>query len=139
VANSGQKKGPLIKSALAYVDDVLSYSVSIENHFEHLRKIFQRFWFNKIKLSTIKCSFLLPEIVFLGNLVNKEGIGPDPNKVEAMLKFPVPTTQKKLRELKECFSFTKKYILGYSTIVIPLTSYLPRLLKKICLQNQRFF
>jgi len=43
-----------------------------------------------MKLNAKKCCFLLPEIVFLGNKVNANGIGPDPDKVKAMLEIPVP-------------------------------------------------
>jgi len=75
-----EKDGPLMKSALAYLDHVLYYSGSIEKHFEHLREIFQRFRESKMKLNPKKCNFLLPELVFLGNLVNASGIGPDPDK-----------------------------------------------------------
>jgi len=79
-----EKEGPLMKSVLAYVDNVLCYSGSGEEHFEHLREIFQRFRESKLKLNAKKCSFLLLEIVFLGNIVNANEIGPDPNKVKAM-------------------------------------------------------
>jgi len=105
-----EKEGPLMKSALAYVDNVLCYSRSIEEHFKHLRKFFQRFRESKMKLNAKKCSFLLPEIVFLGNKVNANGIGPDPDKVKVMLEFPVPTNQKKLKAVLVMFQFYNKYI-----------------------------
>jgi len=63
-----EKDGPLMKSALAYLDEVFCYSGSIEEHFEHLREIFQKFRESKMKLNPQKCNFLLPELVFLGNL-----------------------------------------------------------------------
>jgi len=115
-----EKNGPLMKSALAYVDDVLCYSGSVEEHFVDLREIFQRFRDSKIKLNAKKCTFLLPEIVFLGNLENAKGIGPDPAKVSAMLEFPPPTNQKKLKGALGMFQFYKKFIPNYSTIVIPI-------------------
>jgi len=89
-----EKEGPLMKSALAYVDDVLCYLGSIEKHFTHLLKKFQQFRTGKMKLGLKKCSFLHPEIVFLENLVNAKKIGPDPTKVSAMLEFLVLTCQK---------------------------------------------
>jgi len=79
-----EKEGPLIKSAFANVDDVLCYFGSIEEHFEHLREIFQRFCASKMKFNATKCSFLLPEIVFMGNLVNAQEIEFDPVIVSAM-------------------------------------------------------
>jgi len=79
--------GPSMKSALAYVDDVFRYSGFIEEQLTHLQEIFQLFQTSEIKLNAKKCTFLLPEIVFLKNLVNANGIGPDPEKVSAMLEF----------------------------------------------------
>jgi len=55
----------------------------------------------------------------LGNLVNAKGIGPDPTKITAMLQFPVPTCQNKLKGALGIFQFYKKFIPNYSTIVIP--------------------
>jgi len=74
--NLAEKEGPLMKSALAYVYNVLCYLGYIEEHFVHLREIFQQFRACKVNLNTKKCSFLFPEIVFLGNLVNAKGILP---------------------------------------------------------------
>jgi len=73
-----------------------------------------------MKLNPKKCNFLLPELAFMGNLVNASGIGRDPDKVKAMLDFPVPTNHKKLKLALGMFKFYKKYIPGYSTVVIPL-------------------
>jgi len=56
-----------------------------------------------VKLNAKKCRFLLPEIVFLGNRVSANGIGPDSDKVKAMLGFPVPTNQNKLKGALEMF------------------------------------
>jgi len=119
-----EKEGPLMKSALAYVDDVLCYLGSVEEQFTHLREILQRFRASKMKLSAKKCSFLLPEIVFLGNLVNAQGIGHDSAKVLTMMEFPVPTCQKKLKGALGMFQFYKKFIPNYSTIVIFLNKLL---------------
>jgi len=77
-----------------------------------------------MKLNVKKCSFLLPEVVLLGNLPNAKKIGPDRTKVAAMLTFPKLTCQKKLKGALVMFQFYKKYIPNYSTIVIPLNKLL---------------
>jgi len=89
-----EKDGQLMKFALAYVDDVLCYSGSIEEHFLQLGEIFVRFRTSGMRLNPKKCSFLFTEFVFLGNLVNTNSIGPNPDKVKAM----------------QIFQFYKKYI-----------------------------
>src|SRR6266568_2508976 len=115
-----QGNGPLMKYALAYLDDLLIFSSSPEQHCEHLREIFTRLRSSKLKLNSGKCHFLLPKLIFLGNLVSADGIGPNPEKVSAMLKYPVPTNQKKLKCLLGLYQFYKKFMPHYSQLVAPL-------------------
>jgi len=114
------KDGPLMKSALAYIDDVLYFSGSVADHLGHLREIFQRFRDSKVKLNPSKCNFLMPKILFLGNIISAEGVGPDPDKIKTMLEYPVPTNQKKLKTALGLFQFYKKFIPSYSQMVVPL-------------------
>jgi len=67
---------------------------------------------------------LVDKLIFLGNLITPEGIGPDPDKVTAMLKYPAPTDQKKIRCLLGLFQFYKKFIPGYSHMVQTLNKLL---------------
>src|SRR6266496_2354478 len=92
-----EDNGPLMKYALAYLDDLLVFSSTIEEHLEHLEEVFRRLRKSKMKLNPGKCHFLLPKLIFLGNIVSADGIGPNPEKVSAMLKYLAPTTQKKLK------------------------------------------
>jgi len=64
-----------------------------------------------------KYKFLLPKVIFLGDVINREGIKPDPDRLRAMLEFPVPTCQNKLKGALAMFQFYKKYIPNYSIIV----------------------
>jgi len=70
-----------------------------------------------MKINPKKCSFLVNKLIFLGNLITPQGIGPDPDKVTAMLQYPAPTDQKKLRCVLGLFQFYKKFIPRYSHIV----------------------
>jgi len=109
-----KNEGPLIKFALAYLNDVLIFSPCIDSHFEHLREIFVRLRKSKVKINPSKCSFLVHKLIFLGNHITPQGIGPDSDKVSAMLLYPAPTDQKKLRCVLELFQFYKKFIPRHS-------------------------
>jgi len=100
-----KNSGPLMKFALAYLDDVLIFSPCIDSHFDHLPEIFIRLRKSKMKINPSKCSFLVNKLFFLGNLITPQGIGPDPDKATAMLKYPAPTDQKKLRCVLGLFQF----------------------------------
>jgi len=86
-----------MRFALAYLDNVLICSPFIESHFDHLQKIFKRLRKIKMKIYPKKCSFLFNKLIFLGNLITPQGIGPNPGKITAKLEYLAPTDQKKLK------------------------------------------
>jgi len=112
-----ENSGPLIKFVLAYLDDLLIFLPCIDSYFEHLREVFVRLRKSKMKINPSKCSFLVNKLIFLGNLITSQGIGPDPDKVTAMLQYPASTDQKKLRCVFGLFQFYKKFIPRYSHMV----------------------
>jgi len=112
-----KNSGPLMKFAIAYLDDVLILLPCIDSQFNNLRAIFIRLRKSKMKINPSKCSFLVNKLIFLGNLITPQDIGPDPDKVTAMEKYPAPTDQKKLRCVLGQFQFYKKFIPRYSHMV----------------------
>jgi len=70
-----ENSGPLMKFALAYLDDVLIFLPCIDSHFDHLWEIFVRLRKSKMKVNPSKCSFLVNKLIFLGNLIIPQGIG----------------------------------------------------------------
>jgi len=112
-----ENTGPLMKFALAYLNDVLIFLPCIDSHFNHLREILLRLRKSEMKINPKKCSFLVNKLIFLGNSITPQGIGPDPEKVSAMLQYPAPTDQKKLRCVLGLFQLYKKFIPRYSHMV----------------------
>lgn len=74
-----------------YVDDIIVFSKTLEEHFEHLNDIFERFKKAGISISLEKSKFCLREIAFLGHLVTQDGVMMLPEKVRAIKDLPVPT------------------------------------------------
>jgi len=76
-----------------YIDDILVYSNSMEEHVEHLRKVFQRLRENKLNAKFEKCEFEVLEVVFLGHRITQEGLRMDDHKVKAILDWEPPMSQ----------------------------------------------
>jgi len=90
-----ENTGPLMRFALVYLDDTLIFLSCIDRCSDHLREFFLKLQKSKIKINQSRCSFLVNKLIFLGNFITPYGIGPDPEKVSAMLQYPAPTDQKK--------------------------------------------
>ena len=77
-----------------YLDDIVLYANSLEAHKEKFNKLMERLSATNLKLQPDKCEFLRPEVAYLGHIIDKERVGPDPKKLEAVKHFPIPKTLK---------------------------------------------
>ena len=108
----------------AYIDDVLIASPTLESHRQHLHSVLQRFQQYGITINHDKCQFGVPELTFLGHVVNKYGICPLPEKVQALRNFPTPTSKRKLREFLGLVNFYHRFIPNCAHVLSPLHSLL---------------
>ena len=114
------------KFVVVYLDDILVYSKSIDEHFEHLRQIFETLRAQKLYGKKEKCDFLVESVVFLGYVVSKEGVAVDQTKVEAIKSWPSPTTITEVRSFHGLASFYRRFIRNFSTITSPITECLKK-------------
>ncbi|VDI31060.1 Hypothetical predicted protein [Mytilus galloprovincialis] len=114
------------KIALVYVDDILIFSKSFEEHLNHLQLVFDRLISAGLTLKPSKCLFARPEVIYLGHKISKKGVQADISKVEAVESFPVPKTEKNVRSFLGLTNYYRKFIKGYSHLSTPLN----RLLRK---------
>jgi hypothetical protein len=103
-----------------YMDDLLIYSKTAEEHLEHLNIVFDILQQNRIYLNPKKCEFNKPEVRFLGHLVSKEGVRPDPDKVKVMKEWPIPTDKNELYRFLGFANYFRLFIRSYATIAAPL-------------------
>ncbi|KAL5560311.1 hypothetical protein UlMin_036522 [Ulmus minor] len=82
----------LDKFIIVFIDDILVYSKTPEEHEEHLRVTLQLLRDSKLYAKFSKCDFWLSKVHFLGHVVSKEGVSVDPAKVEAVSKWAAPTS-----------------------------------------------
>ena len=106
--------------ATAYLDDILVFSSTLEDHLEHLSIIFGKLRQHRLKLKLKKCSFLKMETHYLGFVINDFGIKLDQLKVEAIRTLPVPTCVRKVRSFIDMCSYYRRFIPNFSQIAEPI-------------------
>ncbi|KAJ9547519.1 hypothetical protein OSB04_020062 [Centaurea solstitialis] len=112
----------LDKFVIVFIDDILIYSQSKEDHEHHLRLILELLKAEKLYAKFSKCEFWIREVHFLGHVVNKEGIHVDPAKIEAIKKWKAPKTPTETRQFLGLAGYYRRFIANFSKIAQPLTT-----------------
>ena len=108
------------KSCYVYIDDILVFSKTWEEHLAHLQEVFDRLHKAGLTLKPIKCSFLRESVPFLGHIISQRGIQPDPAKISKVKDFPVPTDVNKVRQFLGLASYYRRFIPGFAKTANPL-------------------
>ena len=115
-----------IDFAMGYLDDIIIFSRTEEEHLEHLRTIFDRLKEAGLKLKLQKCNFFKKHIQYLGHLISDEGIHPLPEKLESIRKIIAPNNQKEVKMFLGLIGYYRKFIPRFADMARELT----RLTKK---------
>lgn len=107
--------------AIVYLDDIIVFGRTLEQHEERLLKVLDRLEECGLKVSIDKCQFCQPEVKYVGHMVSAEGIAADPAKIEAVAKWKQPYDLKSLRSFLGFCGYYRRFIKGYSSVVRPLT------------------
>jgi hypothetical protein len=113
------------KFVLVFIDDILIYSPTLQDHVQHLRHftvLRQHQFFLKRK----KCVFAQIELQYLGHIISQKGVATNPSKTEAMVKWHVPTSVIELREFLGLTGYYRNFVRHYGTLAKPLTRLLQR-------------
>ena len=107
-----------------FLDDLLIYSRSIEEHKHHLRRLFEILRNNKLYCKRSKCVIGAAEVSYLGHRVSKNGIAMESRLVNAVLEWPQPKDIRDVQSFLGLANYYRKFIRGYANIVRPITDLL---------------
>ena len=93
------------KFVAVYLNDIIIYSKTFEQHIHQLQQVFQALRSANLKIKLKKCHFCLPNIAFLGHIIGREGIRVDSSKIEKIKNFPIPITTTGIKSALGLFSY----------------------------------
>ncbi|GJW22025.1 putative reverse transcriptase domain-containing protein [Tanacetum coccineum] len=111
----------LDKFVIVFIDDILIYSKTQEEHVEHLRLVLELLKKEKLYAKFSKCEFWLREVQFLGHVINGNGIHVDPSKIEAVKNWKAPRTPTEVRSFLGLAGYYRRFIENFSKIAKSLT------------------
>ena len=106
---------------MGYLDDIIIFSKTEEEHLQHLEEIFVRLRKFGLKMKCEKCSFFKKHIQYLGHVVSEKGFEPLPEKLELIRKMPAPRTAKEVKQFLGLIGYYRKFVPHFADISRPLT------------------
>ncbi len=111
---------------IVYIDDILIYSDSYEDHVKQVRSVLQRLLTHQLYAKIKKCEFHHTSVSFLGYVISSGGVAMEDKKVQAVIDWPQPVTLKELQRFLGFDNFYWRFIRNFSTVAAPMTSMLKR-------------
>jgi hypothetical protein len=116
----------LDKFVVVFINDILVYSRSEEEHEEHLCAALQKLWANRLYAKLSKCEFWIKQVAFLGHVISKGGISMDPSKVQDVLSWNATTSVSDILSFLRLAGYYRRFIEGFSKISKPMTELLEK-------------
>ncbi|GJP31878.1 hypothetical protein CLOM_g15523, partial [Closterium sp. NIES-68] len=116
----------LDKCVIIYLDDILIYSKTREQHLKDLEAVFQRLQQHRLITKGSKCEFLKQELEFLGHVISTEGIRIDPKKLRAIQEWKPPTNLQQLQSFLGFVNYVRRFIPNMAGLTEPLTDLLQK-------------
>ena len=107
-----------------YLDDIIIYSPTVEDHLKHLNSVFDRLRQAGLRLKPSKCQFLCSQIAYLGHVISADGIHPDPEKIIKIQSWPRPINQKELQRFAGLANYYRRFAKDFAKKFSPLRALL---------------
>jgi hypothetical protein len=114
-------RGCVDQFVIAYMDDILVYSKTADQHAQHLRHVLQLLREHELYAKRSKCLFFQQKIKFLGHVISSEGISVDEDKIAAIQQWPTPKNVAELRSFLGLAGYYRKFVRNFSKVALPLT------------------
>ena len=106
--------------ALVYLDDIIIFGLTVEQHLHRLEQVLQCLGKAGLKVEPSKCTFFQSQVNYVGHIVSSDGIATDPGKVQAVKDWPVPENASQVRSFLGLVSYYRRYIKGFTQRAAPL-------------------
>ena len=114
-----------LRISFIYLDDLIVFSKTYEEHLERLEMIFLRLRQCGLKLSPKKCTFLKEKVKYVGHVVSASGIDTDPDKIDKVKNWPTPENSDDVRRFVAFAGYYQKFVKDFFKVVKPLTDIMP--------------
>ena len=114
-------KHKLSEFSCVFIDDILVFSKTAAEHKKHLEAVLAELRDHKLLIKASKCVWGQTELPYLGHIIGKDGVKPDPKKVQSVVDWPRPTCLREVQQFLGLTNFYFKYIMGYANLTQPLT------------------
>lgn len=114
------------EACLVYLDDIIIFSTSLQEHLTNIKKVFDRLRQCNLKIQLDKSHFLSKEVAYLGHIVTPEGVKPNPDKIKAIKEYPIPRTTKQIKGFLGLLGYYRKFIPDFAKVTKPLSKCLKK-------------
>lgn len=111
---------------LVYLDDIIIFSASLQDHIQKLRTVFDRLRQTNLKVQLDKSEFLRKEVMYLGHTITKDGLKPNNDKIQAVLNYPLPETTTQIKSFLGLIGYYRRFIKDFAKVTQPLTACLKK-------------
>jgi len=122
--NAGGSLNPrhqLAEFAIVFIDDILIFSKTADEHKKHIEIVLSELRKHKLLLKPSYCVWAQTQLPYLGHVIGRDGIKPDPKKVQSVVNWPTLTCLREVQQFLGLINYFHKFVQGYANLTKPLT------------------